>query len=65
MISLDWVNLDQSTKIFVALPLILGAAFLHLYFGWRLGYLRSMTNISLKLARGVEPDPQEVLKFTE
>jgi hypothetical protein len=47
------------------IAVFLTAAFVQIYFGWRLQFILPMTDISQKIARGEEPVPYEVLKFTE
>jgi len=49
----------------IALIIVGVCGFLQLYFGWRLMYLSSMTEISQQLARGEEPDPAQIRQFKE
>jgi hypothetical protein len=62
---LDVLVSHEQTKNVITLGIFGACSSLQLCFGWRLMYLSSMTEISQQLARGEEPDPAQIRKFTE
>jgi len=62
---IDVIVPHEPTKTVIALIIVGVCGFLQLYFGWRLMYLSSMTEISQQLARGEEPDPAQIRQFKE